>query len=100
MPPKPTYSQRLPELQLSIEQNSANVPQDNCFYILRAGEQLGRYRSLTAARKEWQTIIEESGWKPAQRGELTAQEKLRREKLARDRSDYFEYWNSGRRHSW
>jgi hypothetical protein len=94
------YSQRHTALNLCIERNTAQVPADGWFYVILDGEQVGRYRSLSAAQRAWQEVIEASGWQPPQREELSTEEKLRRDKEARDRSDYFEYWKSGRRHSW
>jgi hypothetical protein len=95
-----TYEQRLPALELSIQQNTVEVPQDGYYYVLRAGEIVGRYRNLKAAQDAWREIRDREGWKPPKRQQLSASEKLKREKVAKERSEYFEYWNSGRRHSW
>lgn len=87
-------------MDLAILQNAEGVPQDGWFHLMRGSEHLGRYRSLKQAKAAWDQIIAESGWEPPKTEELTPEEKLQRDKVARERADYFEYWNSGRRHSW
>lgn len=61
------YRQSLPDLELSIERYTEAVPRDGGWYLLRGGEQLGRYRSLKAAQQAWREIVQESGWKPERR---------------------------------
>jgi hypothetical protein len=95
-----TYTQRLPALDLCIQQNTVAVPADGFYYVLKGGQILGRHRNLKAAQDEWRAIIGQEGWEPPVRQELSPSEKLKREKIAKERSEYFEYWNSGRRHSW
>jgi hypothetical protein len=96
----PSYVQRLPALGLAILQNTGDVPHDGWFYLVRADVVLGRYRYLKAAKAAWDQVLAESGWTPPPKSRLSPEEVLKREKVARDRADYFEYWNSGRRHSW
>ncbi len=98
--PDDSYNQRLPALDLSIQQNTSVVPHDSHFYLLQAGEVLGRYRYLKAAREAWREVLAKEDWKPSKGPKLAPSEKLKREKIAQERSEYFEYWNSGRRHSW
>jgi hypothetical protein len=57
------YRQTLPDLDLSIERFTDRVPTDGRWYILRAGEPVGRFRSLSAAQEAWRKIVRESGWK-------------------------------------
>jgi hypothetical protein len=58
------YRQHLPDLDLSIERQTDAVPDDGAWYLLREGEQLGRYRSLKAAQAAWREVLQDSGWKP------------------------------------
>lgn len=95
-----SYTQRLPALNLSIQQNTSEVPHDASYYLLQEGAILGRYRHLKAAQGAWCKVLDKEGWTPPKGPELSASEKLKREKTAQERSEYFEYWNSGRRHSW
>lgn len=78
----PPYRQHLPDLDLSIERYTDSVPNDGAYYLLRAGEQLGRYRSLKAAQAAWKELIAASGWRPAPR-ELDPTEIRRRESAER-----------------
>jgi hypothetical protein len=58
------YRQLLPDLDLSIERHTEAVPHDGSWYLIRAGEQLGRFRSYRAAQAAWRAVIEECGWQP------------------------------------
>ena len=76
------YRQHLPDLGLSIERYTEAVPADGAWYLLCAGEQLGRYRSLKAARKAWAEFIEQSDWVPDSKP-IDSHETLRRERAER-----------------
>jgi hypothetical protein len=58
------YRQTLAELELSIERFTEHVPSDGSWYLIRAGELVGRFRSLSAAQEAWRKIVRESGWQP------------------------------------
>jgi hypothetical protein len=62
-----SYRQVLPELDLSIERLTENVPADGQWYLVKAGETVGRFRSLKAAQTAWREIVCESGSKPTRR---------------------------------
>jgi hypothetical protein len=57
----------LPDLALSIERFTENVPADGRGHLLKAGETMGRFRSLKAAQAAWREIVRESDWKPMRR---------------------------------
>jgi hypothetical protein len=61
------YRQHLPALGLSIERLTPGVPPDGGWYLLRDGEELGRFRSLKAAQAEWDVVVANSGWQPARK---------------------------------
>jgi hypothetical protein len=76
------YRQVLPDLELSIERHTENVPPDGHWYLLRRGETMGCFRSLKAAQAAWNEIVSESGWKPKTR-ELNLSDIHRREQIER-----------------
>ena len=82
------YRQYLPDLDLSIEHDTENTRDPRGWFLLRGGEELGRYGSQAAARQAWKDVLDEAGWKPPAR-ELDASEVLRRassERWARNRA--------------
>jgi hypothetical protein len=58
------YRQYLPDQDLSIERFTDAVPDDGGWYLIRSGERLGRFQSLTAAQKAWKDVLRETGWEP------------------------------------
>lgn len=76
------YRQVLPDLDLSIERFTESVPDDGHWYLLKSGQEVGRFRSLKAAQHAWREIVRTSGWKPAQT-EVDADEVRRREQSER-----------------
>lgn len=58
------YKQYIPDLQLSIEKDTQNVPSDGCYYVVRAGTIRGKYRSLRKAEELFHALVKESGYKP------------------------------------
>jgi hypothetical protein len=102
MTPSPrtdVYAQRLPALDLAIERNTPSVPADGYFYVVREGTELGRFRSLKAAKARWDAEIAESGWKPAEARPLTPSEMIARDKAARERQEKAEHWDRVSRRS-
>jgi len=57
----------LPALDLSLEKGTKTVPDDRAWYLLRAGQQIGRYRREAEARAAWAALVAESGWVPPKR---------------------------------
>jgi len=82
------YRQELPALELSLERGTEHVPDDGAWYLLRAGQQIGRFRSLSAAREAWQDIVDESGWQPPPRDvdHKAALAREQKERWARNRA--------------
>jgi hypothetical protein len=76
------YHQHLPALELSIERATESVPDDGAFYLRRAGETIGRFRSLKAAQEAWREVVSTSGWQPGPRDTDPA-EAIRRERAER-----------------
>ena len=76
------YRQVLPDLALSIERYTPDVPDDGGWYLLRAGEQLGRYKTLKAAQVAWKGVVQETGWTPRER-QVDAHQIRRREQMER-----------------
>jgi len=77
-----SYRQVLPALELSIERFTDAVPDDGAWYLLRAGEELGRYRSLKAAQEGWREVLYEASWRPPE-SQVDTAEVRRREQMER-----------------
>jgi hypothetical protein len=59
-----TYRHFIPELSISIERNTARVPNDGKFYILRDGEVIDTFRIIARAEARFRQLLKESGYKP------------------------------------
>ena len=59
-----TYRHFIPELGLSVERNTASVPKDGKFYILRGGEVIDSFRAIGKAEARFRQLVKESGYKP------------------------------------
>lgn len=59
-----SYKHFIPKLNLSIERNTDQVPNDGKFYIVRDGHAVEGFRSLKKAEEKFKQIVEESGYKP------------------------------------
>jgi hypothetical protein len=95
VPDRPdAYIQRLDGLDLRIEKATDRAPDDDRYHVFRDGELLNSFRSLTQAQALFRQLRDDSGWRPPERADLTPKEKLGREKLARDRLHYLDYWGS------
>jgi hypothetical protein len=82
------YRQHIPELDLSLEHQTARAPDRRGYFLFRGDRQLGRYPSLPAARAAWRDVVKASGWTPAKR-DVDASEVMRRvsgERWARNRA--------------
>lgn len=88
-----SYRQHLPALDLSLERETERVPHDGYWYLLRGGEQVGRFRSERAARDAWKRVVDESGWRPEKR-EIDAEERRRLDVERRERERFLEYWGN------
>ncbi len=58
------YKHYIPELKLYIERNTANVPKNNYYYVIRDGEIIEKYRTLKKAKELFDKMVKESGYKP------------------------------------
>jgi hypothetical protein len=87
------YTQRLPALKLALERHTDAVPHDGHCYLLRDGQQVGRFKSLKSAQAAWRDVVEESGWTPPTR-DLDPKEYLVREATMRENERFHEYWGS------
>lgn len=59
-----SYKNFIPKLNLSIEKNTDQVPNDGKFYIVREGHVIEGFRSLKKAEEKFNHLVEESGYKP------------------------------------
>ena len=66
----------IPEVGLSIEQNTESVPHDGKFHVLQHGAIVASYPSLKKARGRFQQLKQEAGYSPHQADEASAGEDL------------------------
>ena len=59
-----SYKHYIPDLKLSIERNTSNVPSKNYYYVIRDGEIIDKYRTLKKAKEIFDKMVKESGFKP------------------------------------
>ena len=82
-----TYRHFIPDLSLSIERNTARVPNDGKFYILHEGHITESFRTITKAEARFRELVKESGYKPevsATKPPSAADEELERYLDAKD----------------
>jgi len=59
------YKRYIPEIELSLERNSENVPADGKYYILRSSKVIFSFRSQKEADRQFDELVRESGYKPS-----------------------------------
>jgi hypothetical protein len=58
------YKHYIPDIKLSIERNTRDVPNDDCYYIVRDGKIIDKSRTLKKAKEVFDKMVKESGFKP------------------------------------
>lgn len=58
------YRHFIPKIDLSIEKNTSNVPNDGRFHIVKAGRVIQSFRSRKLAEERFRQVLAESGFKP------------------------------------
>jgi hypothetical protein len=58
------YKHYIPYLNLSIERYSSRVPNDGKYYVILAGEIIGKYPSRKKAEEKFYNLVKQSGYKP------------------------------------
>ena len=58
------YKHYIPDLKLSIEKNTRDVPNDNHYYVVRDGKMLDKFGTLKKAKVFFDNIVKESGFRP------------------------------------
>jgi hypothetical protein len=58
------YRHFIPKLDLSIERNTDQVPNDGKFYIVHQGHVMDGFRSIKKAEERFRQLVKESGYKP------------------------------------
>lgn len=85
-----SYKHFIPKLNLSIEKNTEQVPNDGKYYIVRDGHAIEGFRSLKKAEEKFKQLVEESGYKPEalpakqRNASVVSNNKSARAKLAKD----------------
>jgi hypothetical protein len=84
------YRQALSGHDLSVEQDTPNVPNDSYYYVLHGGSIQGRYRSLAQALKRYQAIKQSLNIEPpAPAAPVSAAEAWGRELESRSNKSLF-----------
>ena len=93
--PKETYRQYIPDLELSIERATSDVPNDGKYYVRHGRMILGAYKTLKQAREHFKRIVAETGYKPKVSAEkkTAAEEQIQRYMEAKDL-----YWAESHRY--
>ena len=58
------YKHYIPDLKLSIEQNTNIVPNNDFYYVVQDGKILEKCRTLKMAKEVFYKIVKEYGYKP------------------------------------
>ena len=85
-----TYKHYIPDIGLSIEKNTENVPQDGNYYLLRDGQIMRAFRTLKKAELAFREMLAEAGYTPKpveKQGKRAAEQDIDRYMDAKDR-----YW--------
>jgi len=64
LPMSDYYKRELPQLQLSIERDTENVPNDGRFYLVRRGKIIADFSTEKSALKKYREILEEVRFQP------------------------------------
>lgn len=59
-----SYKHYIPDIGLSIEKNTENVPQDGKYYLLRDVQIVSAFRTLKQAEIAFKEMVSELGYKP------------------------------------
>ena len=59
-----SYKHHIPELGLSIEKNTPNVPGDGKYYLVRKGQIVESFRTLKRALEAFKQEVADSGYVP------------------------------------
>lgn len=58
------YRQFIPSLDIAIERNTEQVPQDNKYYLVIGGKIVAAFRSLKKAQAAFQEAVRATGYTP------------------------------------
>ena len=61
---KESFKQYIPDIGLSIEKNTENVPQDNKYYLIHKGKIIESFKTLKLAEVRFKEKVKEIGYKP------------------------------------
>lgn len=59
-----TYRYFIPKLSIPMERNTAMVPNDGKFYILRDGQIIDSFQVIGKTEARFRQLVKESGYKP------------------------------------
>jgi len=91
------YKREVPDIGLSVERATENVPDDDLFYLLKDGQVLESFANEKAAVTRFQKMLTEIGYEPPKPGPdtpLTPREEALRRHF--DRMEIF--WSDSHKH--
>ena len=87
------YVQRLPDFDIALEQATERTPDKAGYHIFVGDRLVGSFRRMKDAQAAFRRAAAEAGWEP-RATERDPLEMLARERAARDRAAYEDYWDS------
>ena len=58
------YKRYIPEIKISIEKGTKDVPNDGKYYLLMDGSIIEKFTSVKKAEEKFKQLVEASGYKP------------------------------------
>jgi hypothetical protein len=56
------YRHTVPNLDLSVERHTVNVPHDGLFHVIHKGQTLGGYESMSEAEQRFGEVVKENNY--------------------------------------
>lgn len=87
------YVQRLPDFDISLERATERTPDQTRYHLFVGARLVGSFKRIKEAQAAFRQAATEAGWRPTSTVK-DPNEILAREKAARDRAAYEDYWGS------
>lgn len=88
------YVQRLPGVDVTLERATERTPDKTRYHVFDGDRLVASYKRVKDAQAVFREVALKRGWRPTEPTEKDAGDILAREKEARDRAAYEEYWGS------
>lgn len=87
------YIQRLPDFDIALEQATERTPDRAGYHVFVGDRLVGSFRRMKDAQAAFRKAALEAGWRP-RATETDPSKIIEREREARDRAAYEDYWGS------